>query len=270
MLTFMFWNLNKKPIEQLVADAVHENHVDILILAECEISIPNLLFALNQNDEVQFQYCTSPNERIKYFTKFPSELLQIVSDSVFTSIRKYVPQDNKDIIIAGVHSRSKRYSKSEDQPYTAIELSESIKDAEQKYGHMRTIVIGDFNMNPFEQGMVSSKGLHAIMDRDLVKKVSRTVEGKQYDLRYNPMWSLMGDLSNGPTGTYYYNDANHVNYYWNTLDQVLIGVDLIDQFVPESLKVLTEIIDVPLLTNGGIPNTSIASDHLPICFQLEV
>jgi len=46
-----------------------------------------------------------------------------------------------------------------------IRLADEIRREELGIGHERTVLMGDFNMNPFEIGMISATGLHAVMDR---------------------------------------------------------------------------------------------------------
>lgn len=50
------------------------------------------------------------------------------------------------------------------------------------------------------------------------------------------MWSLHGDIGNNVTRSYYYKNAELVNYHWNVFDQVLIRPSLIDNFEKHSLK----------------------------------
>ena len=44
------------------------------------------------------------------------------------------------------------------------------------------------------------------------------------------MWSLYGDLYHEPVGTYYYKNAELVNYQWNIFDQILMRPKLINKF----------------------------------------
>ena len=64
-------------------------------------------------------------------------------------------------------------------------------------------------MNPFEEGVVGAKGLHAVMTRRIAAKGSRVVQGKEYPFFYNPMWGLFGDRQDSPSGTYYYSASEH-------------------------------------------------------------
>ena len=49
MTKFLFWNLNKKPIAHLIATLAVQHDIDVVILAECDIGIVDILGALNAN-----------------------------------------------------------------------------------------------------------------------------------------------------------------------------------------------------------------------------
>ena len=84
---------------------------------------------------------------------------------------------------------------------------------------------------------------------------------------YNPMWRFLGDEKT-PYGTYYHNNNNTINTYWNIYDQVIIRPQLKKRFVDESLKIITETKSKYLLDAKGHPDKSI-SDHLPIIFEIQ-
>ena len=63
-----------------------------------------------------------------------------------------------------------------------------IENAEQRVGHDRTVIFGDFNMSPFEPEMVGAQGFHSVMDREIARAGSRKIQGKDYNFLYNPMW----------------------------------------------------------------------------------
>ena len=97
---------------------------------------------------------------------------------------------------------------------------------EDRAGHQRTVVFGDFNMNPFETAMVSSTGLNAVMSRRIAARVSRKVLGRDYRFFYNPMWEHFGDAKSDTAGSYHYDNSEHVNYFGNVFDQVLVRPEL--------------------------------------------
>ena len=156
----------------------------------------------------------------------------------------------------------------------------AIRTVERKAGHERTVVIGDLNMNPFEFGLVNAQGLNAVMTREIAPRRTRTVDAAAYPFFYNPMWSCFGDSTHEmhppssqdhqPSGTCYYPAAESTWYYWNMYDQVLLRPDLLPYFRNRNLKIVISDGETSLLNQKGLPNRSLASDHLPLLFQLAV
>ncbi len=274
MLTFLFWNIGRRRIEKLIASAANERDVDILILAECEIPITTLLDSLNDGQKYKFQNCFSMSERLRVFTRFSAELLHPVSEHIMHGINSYVslyhfePPIGDDILFAAVHLPSKLYQDESDQFINGVRLISIIEEAEQKVGHARTLIVGDFNMNPFESGIAGADALHGVMDRRIAQKGSRNVKGDERKFFYNPMWNFFGDTSIGSPGTYYYNNTGQVNYFWNLFDQVLVRPELLDSFCTEDVEIITRVDSMNLVDSQGIPDKEISSDHLPILFRL--
>ena len=95
------------------------------------------------------------------------------------------------------------------------------------------------------------------------------VQGKVYTFFYNPMWAYFGDRHDGPPGTYYYEKAESLNYFWNTYDQVLIRPDVLKGFRKDGVRVLTTSGETTLVDNHGRPNSSSASDHFPVLLDID-
>ena len=144
-----------------------------------------------------------------------------------------------------------------------------VSEVEEREGHHRTLLLGDLNMNPFEAGMVAaSGGLHAVPSRRVAQRGERTVQREKYRFFYNPMWNLLGDRGDAG-GTYYFEHAEPICYFWNMYDQVLLRPALLEGFRPEQVKIVTEVGGVPLL-DGGRVDKDVASDHLPVVVELEM
>jgi hypothetical protein len=242
--------------------------VDILILAENETDRFEILRRLNE-DADRF-YFTDPGEsgRLTILTRFHAEPLCLVHDSPGVAIWHYRLPVGESFLVVAVHLPSKLWSKTEDQVSVAAELGNYIREAEQRVGHSRTIVIGDLNMNPFEAGVVGSGGLHAVMDRGSALTGSRKVRGKSHAFFYNPMWSRFGDAGPSPPGTYFYSSGSDVSYFWNMFDQVLVRPALLDSLSSDGVSIVSRVGDVDLLKKSGRPNSEVASDHLPIVCKL--
>ena len=274
-IKFLFWNINKNKSKILnsLVELILLNRFDIVILAEYgNLNKIQLLEALNK-EKVRYNYHYNDYETEEKFiilSKFNRECFTILQNK--TVSRRFVLYKVSlpfydEFLLAVVHLPNKRNTSKDSQGYITQELSEEIGRKEKILGHQRTLVIGDFNLNPFEIGMISARGIHATMDKSIALSRSRVVDILVYDFFYNPMWSFLGDSSRGQVaGTYYYRSAEYVNYGWNIFDQVLIRPDLIDSFNDDSLDIVTKIKNVSLLSKNNLIDRQY-SDHLPIEFS---
>jgi endonuclease/exonuclease/phosphatase family metal-dependent hydrolase len=74
---------------------------------------------------------------------------------------------------------SKLFRGPADQYHAARSLREKIVEAEDSAGHQNSLLIGDFNMNPFEEGMNAADGLHGVMDKQIAERMSRRFQRKK-------------------------------------------------------------------------------------------
>ncbi|WP_394753941.1 endonuclease/exonuclease/phosphatase family protein [Crenothrix sp.] len=267
MINLLFWNINRKDLTDEIKTLCDYYDVDVLVLAENKLRDVDIQVKLNKGGRV-FVSPFNPSTRISFFTRYPERFLELVHDDHWGSIRKLTHPIGIEILLVAVHMPSKLHCSDQDQALIAIRIAEEIHKRELEQGHTRTIVMGDFNMNPFEAGLVSADGFHAIMDRNITSKGHRVVFGKEKKFFYNPMWSRLGDASEGSSGTYYYDSSKMTNYFWNTFDQALIRPSLLSCFDNNNLKVIDKIGDVSLLKNGKISKQF--SDHLPLLVTLKV
>jgi hypothetical protein len=269
MTAFLFWNLNRKNLQSSVVDVVATHAIDVLMLVESGISPKPFLDEVNSARRGDWYYALSICcERVEVFTRFPAEFASAVHEKERFTIRHLRPPGRTDILLAIVHLSSKRYWDEASQGFECVPLSDAIKDTEQRIGHSRTVLVGDFNMSPFENGMVSAAGLHGVMTRQIACKGFRKVQSREYPFFYNPMWNLMGDEPPGPPGTHYYAETGHRAFFWHMFDQVLVRPDLLDRFDTRNLRVLEWVDHTPLLDAVGLPDKELASDHLPLLFQV--
>jgi hypothetical protein len=267
MPTFLFWNIHRKQITELVARVAHAHAVDILILAESEIPSSTLLLSLNR-DGASYQLPLGFCKRIQVFTRFHAGFLQAVAEDDWTSIRRLNLPGQPEILLAMAHLPSGLHSSAESRSFACVELANMIRAEESRAGHSRTVLVGDLNLNPFDDGLVAATALNAVMTRELASRGTRTVLKKKYAYFYNPMWGHFGDRHGGSGGTYYYDRSEHVAYYWHLYDQVLIRPSLISGFRQDELKILTAASEVNLIDSRGRPDQVVGSDHLPVLFRL--
>lgn len=268
-ITFLFWNIHRKDLSASIVRLCRQHSVDILILAENTISPGTLLTALNSTDEAQHHYLPDARcKKIHIFARYSQRIIQSLDATTRAAFRTVNIPAQPEFLLCAVHLPDKRNFSGTSQTAEASRLSEHIRRIEAQQGHTRTVLVGDSNINPFEAGVVSASGLHAVMTREIAAKQDRIVQASAYSFFYDPMWGHFGDRHSGPPGTYYYKHAEHDVYFWNMFDQVLLRPALLPMFRSDSLQILQTDGQVSLVTEAGRPDAAVASDHLPILFQL--
>lgn len=270
MAVFLFWNVHHEAIAREVALLCKYHDVDVLILAEASFTDFELQHNLTRETErVYIALYNELSSRLRFFFRYPPGAISPVRDIPNRlSIREIQPPSGNSILLAAVHLVSKLHADDSDQASQARSVTRAIEEAEATVGHCRTLVIGDFNMNPFEGGLIDADAFHGVMTQTTAQKITRTVAGSKRNFFYNPMWGKFGDGSEGSPGTYYYSSAKNRQFFWNMFDQVLLRPDLLPTFKMDNLKVLTEIGETPLLKAGNIDRS--ISDHLPIMIKLPI
>jgi endonuclease/exonuclease/phosphatase family metal-dependent hydrolase len=280
MVSFLFWNLmgnqtatwtnRVAALKRHLARLVRHLEVDVLLLAESRFLPGDLFQALNADDGLNFGFPESNAERVHLFTRLPLEsvvdMFHNPADGRLSVRRLILPKT--DLLLATVHFQSQMVWRTDEQLTQAIYLQSDIAQAEDDAGHQRTLVVGDLNMNPFDPGMTSAHGLHAVMARDIARDETRTVNGRTFRYFYSPMWGCFGDRSPGPPGTYFYRQSTPICYFWHLFDQVLLRPSLMDALT--DLHIVVEDGEESLVTEQGRPRASSASDHLPLYFRLNL
>ena len=270
LVTFLFWNTFKRPLESRVARMAATHSIDVIMLAECESDPNEVLKAINGLGEGGYHFPDSFSRKIKIFTRLPAVSLTDQFDDLShrLTIRRLRLPATQDVLLGVVHLVGKADFSDEEQAELAVDVSAEINRVEDETQIRRTILVGDFNMNPFDKGMISALGFHATMTKQQAGKKERTVQRRKYRYFYNPMWGHFGDKTLGPAGTYYLRSSRLHQYFWNMYDQVLLRPALMDNLV--RLEILTSDGVETLVTPGRTPRQRNGSDHLPLLFRLEV
>ena len=261
-LKVLFWNAHKNvDINSTICELVAENNISIVVLAEYTANIDDLLDTLRLQYGLQMRRYYSCCDRITMIGEVND--VEVRFDNDHTTIQII---NGKDILCC-THLNSKIYSDHEAQRQIMIEqLMREICAIEKDIDSENTIIVGDFNINPYDASCIDARYFHSIPVYEEAKRKSRVVAGNEYAMFYNPMWRFLGDRKQ-PYGTYYHNNSNSINTYWNLYDQVIIRPVLRERFVDDSLKIVTETQSKYLLDVNGHPDKAI-SDHLPIIFEI--
>ncbi len=162
------------------------------------------------------------------------------------------------VLVVIVHLHSRRNREASTLTAFSFDRIREIREVESQLDTRNTVVVGDFNMNPFDAGMIGAHGFHATMDPS---RQSRILNGRHYDHFYNPMWKCMGG---SPLGTHYHSQSGENELFWHTLDQILVRPAL----KVRGVRIIDELGDVRMVHSRGLDPA--LSDHLPVVADIEV
>lgn len=258
----LFWNTHhNEKINDVLSELIIENRISIVCLAEYSAEMDELICILTSKGMRMQQYNVLC-DRIKMLGSVDDVQPRIDTDHATIQII-----NGKDILCC-VHLNSKLHSGHKEYREILIgQIVHDIEEAEQELNTQNSIIVGDFNINPYEESCIDARYFHGIPVFNEAKRKERTVAGHKYLMFYNPMWNFLGDFTQ-PYGTYYNNTGTVQNTYWNIFDQVIFRPILKNRFVKESLKIITETKTRYLLDSCGHPDLKI-SDHLPITFEIK-
>ena len=268
-ISFLFWNVKRQPLRERIARLVVVHSVDVVIVAECEMSSASVSRAINDATGDMFGVVPGSGSALRLFARIPHTGWRVlVEESLGAWLAFRVSASNlPELILFALHLPSKLRTTEYDRILDTSNLAADIRQLEQQEGHERTVVVGDLNVNPFEAPVAWAGGLHAVMDTRVVERQTREIRGREYPMMYNPMWGVLGDRTPGPPGTYYRASSESVNYFWNTYDQVLVRPMLVPHLT--AVRVLETDGTDSLLTANGLPDAVNGSDHLPLFFRLD-
>ncbi|MBX7045085.1 MAG: hypothetical protein K1X86_04530 [Ignavibacteria bacterium] len=281
-MNFLLWNLNHKNLVKEIIWLVEQHQIDILVLIEYEnLALNSLINELGKKGKVFYPYIPKITNNFGNINR----ILILIEDNLNKGKIELpdntricgleINHPNLRINFLALHYQTKLYWSDYSQNSHVTSIKDYIEIIEENTNNINTILCGDFNMNPFDKGMVQNYGIHGVMDKRILYKYKNfiTIDSKKYLYFYNPMWSFLGDLGKGAPGTYFYSINQPVNYYWNIFDQVLIREPLIKYFDEDFLDIITRIEDLDLIDavmNKYKKKYRNMSDHLPIKFKLNL
>lgn len=282
-MVIAFWNLDKNEREKvpidfsdILLDFVTEYGIDIFFLAEVNSSTIANFLAKNRYRQNTRHFTQVINAKAR------TTLLTSYSPKLFSDKSGLYPSHRWDAFLLqipgiitlnliSVHFHSKVNWSEYSLALECANFARDIITIEKNTGCNETILIGDFNMNPFEAGMVAANGLHAIQDLEysFSMKNGRNIDGTDYQYFYNPMWNFFGDFQR-PLGTHYNRTSGHVSQEWNTYDQAILRPSLKPRLGKDFIRIIDKI-GGNLITSDyfGRPNDRDYSDHLPIVLELK-
>ena len=161
--------------------------MDIVSLAEAEnLDITAILNHLKLSGNEWNDIQISPQNDIRVLAKKNIRIIPYKEESHY-SIYKIKKYDKVDCLLVVVHLLSKKTKSNEAQYNRANDIARELNKYEQEIfekSEKRTIIVGDFNMQPYEAGICSSYGFNATMSANHAAKKTRKINGKTTYLYY--------------------------------------------------------------------------------------
>ena len=260
MLNILFWNLKRNAIEDYIIDCIVENNVDIAIFSEFDKTNFN---KIEENLGNMYSRILSVQDDRKVTliakTTFLVTILQQQNRYNIYSVKTAL----KDYLLVAIHLEDRRNYQPAERIETIRCLVADIEKTEELLGCNNTIVIGDFNANPYDEELLSKFAFNAVLFKTIVNKSEltnpNTLKRKRF---YNPILHYISENTE-MYGSFYY-EKDYRTPYWYCFDQILVRKSLVDNI--NHMEYLKRI-NVKDLLKNSIPNTEI-SDHLPLLVNL--
>ena len=255
-MKLVFWNIRKSVDIKPVVALIDKVAPDLLFLAECTGEVINGL-------KRHFLFVNSPlNTKVKCFN-----VSQHISCHCFMEARDRlsfyrIESTLLTCVIGALHLISKNHADTFSQLQESVDYSKIINRMESENGQ-NTILVGDFNMNPFDVGMVVPQAFNSVCSLEIAAKITRTVQKTKYSYFFNPSWKIFGGDEHGVYGSYYFNSpgGNH-SFHWNNFDQALIRPQLLAKY-DYDFQLLHSIVEFDITKKKAS-----YSDHYPFMLEL--
>jgi exonuclease III len=265
-LNCLFWNVNGMDVHAEIVGIVEEKAINIIALAEYNGDGRQILSELVSQGYEFFLIPRIGCDRIVILVRFSGEYINHAREGDRYTIKEIRIPGMLPILLCVVHLPSKLHAADDGQAYYARGLIDVIEASERDFKHSNTVVFGDFNMNPFDAGMMAVDAFNSLSCRKDAGRMQREYYGRSHKFFYNPSWGLLGDM-NGSPGTYYHSSPALLSRYWNMLDQVILRPEISNRFDVNLFAVLSKVRGRRLVDRNGRPSVS---DHLPIIFSIKI
>lgn len=273
MITIVFWNISKNQAVLSHLDCLAQTYdVDIFILAECPWDLETTAQRLSGLGIGQFRQVENLKGKTTAIVRLQSKKFVHRFTSLGKDMAVWALSSSKlnppEVLIAGIHLTSKAGGVNDtDQALAVREVVDELNDIEDQHQHRNTILVGDFNMHPYDSGMTSVAAVHGLMTTKLATAPDRVYKNLLRRRFYNPMWGFFGDRTPGPAGSYYWRSSVPHNPHWTIFDQVLLRPAVINAL--DELQILDGDGFHALTTGDGAPNKVYLSDHLPVLSRFD-
>lgn len=284
-MNVLFWNIDrkdtkdKKQIEDYIINCIEEHDVDIAVFAEYKEKDTRAARGKTNIDRAAIE--NGLGNMYEWITGIEADgAVTLLARKSLGVVKKICQDDRKRYSLYVIDTPLKKYllvaihledrksdPNSQRREATINRLKEAITNNEEDLDLYSTIVIGDFNANPYDKELTSMYNMNAVLFKSVIKANEFTCPDTDMVRRfYNPIINYLSEDTEMYGSYYYPHPDTYWTPYWCCLDQVLVRKGLVDSI--KEVRYLKDIQGDSLLKATKIPQPKI-SDHLPLLVKFE-
>lgn len=185
MFNILFWNLKRNSIEECIIDCIVENNIDIAVFSEFD-GIDFIKIEKNLGKMYSRILAVQDDKKVTLIAKTTFSVTNVQPQNRY-SIYK-IETAVKNYLLAAVHLEDRRNYQTSDRINTIQHLVADIEQTEELFKCNNSIVIGDFNANPYDDELLSKYAFNAVLFKTIIDKSEltnpKTFKRKRF---YNPI-----------------------------------------------------------------------------------
>ncbi len=255
----VYWNTKSIEYLQLIIDILVCECPDVFFLSETHLEF----LVINEAHffKLGYEIFSNPGcERVKILKKMNVDVELSVQSKYYTSIK----DKNTETYIVSIHFPSTMFQHIDGLKKFIRNFRNEIDSEIGDSLNERILIIGDFNVNPFEKPMIDFDGFLATNSPNGRKEITHLDESRSS--YFNPTWKL---YSRGHfPGTMHFKRPSGFSFdilEFHYLDQVVVSQKLKSDLVYERIEVIERIGETNFFDVKK--NAIIGSDHLPILYE---
>jgi len=260
-MKLIYWNTNNIQRLDEIRDILTCCKPDILFLSEIDKTLIESDSSLNKTG---YLYFPNPGcNRVSIIKKTDIDISLGLQTNYYTFIN--FPKFKTSVI--SVHLPSQMFQHLDGLKAFIRGFRDEIDENIGNPIEHKIIVIGDFNVNPFERPMIDFDGFSAT--NSINSKFRKTHLGKHRAFYYNPTWKLYAN--NDFPGTKHYPRPSASSYdvlEHHYLDQVVISVKLLSESTGEKIETIRKAKTYNFFS--AEENKVLVSDHLPLSYTINI
>ena len=174
-MKILFWNLKRNNIASYIIDVLEELNIDILICAEFQgLDLKELL------KSIPFFRIADTKGACEKVILLHRDNIQVVCSQAQSRYAIFTCQCNESVFhICALHLQDKSHSSYHDRAITIGQIIPDIDKVEKDTKISRTMIIGDFNVSPFDDEMSAKELFNAVMFKELIEKTEYVTSNKK-------------------------------------------------------------------------------------------